>query len=208
MKNIYEEHEEKAIIAQFILLLGGARSGKSSFAEHLAAQSGRSVAYIATAQDSDTDMHQRIQLHRAARPPHWQTVEEPLQLANAVQQAALVADVLLLDCMTTWLGNWLMAQGERDLEETTLRSAHLYERVLAETHTFLESVAALPATKTLLVVSNEVGLGIVPAYPLGRVYRDLLGLINQRLAASAHRVYLLLAGLPVDLKRLQGEMSI
>jgi adenosylcobinamide kinase / adenosylcobinamide-phosphate guanylyltransferase len=203
-----ETHEEKALAAQFILLLGGARSGKSSFAERLAEQSGRSVAYIATAQASDTDMRQRIQRHQAARPSHWQTIEEPLHLASAVQQAASVADVLLLDCITTWLGNWLMAQGEQDLEESTLRSAHLYERVLAETDTFLASVAALPSTKTLLAVSNEVGLGIVPAYPLGRVYRDLLGLVNQRLATAAQRAYLLVAGIPVDLKRLQDEFHI
>jgi adenosylcobinamide kinase/adenosylcobinamide-phosphate guanylyltransferase len=203
-----DTHEEKVITAQFILLLGGARSGKSSFAERLATQSGRSVAYIATAQASDADMLQRIQLHQSTRPAHWQTIEEPLQLANAVQRAASVADVLLLDCMTTWLGNWLLAQGEHDLEASSLRSAHLYARVQAEAHSFLASIAALPSTKTLLVVSNEVGLGIVPAYPLGRVYRDLLGLLNQRLAAAAQRVYLLVAGLPVDLKKLQEEILI
>jgi adenosylcobinamide kinase / adenosylcobinamide-phosphate guanylyltransferase len=200
--------EEKALAAQLILLLGGARSGKSSFAERLAEQSGRSVAYIATAQASDADMRQRIQRHQASRPAHWRTIEEPLHLANAVQQAASVADVLLLDCITTWLGNWLMARDAQDLEESSLRSAHLYERALAESETLLESVATLPATKTLLIVSNEVGLGIVPAYPLGRVYRDLLGLVNQRLAATAQRVYLLVAGIPVDLKRLQCEFHI
>lgn len=203
-----DTHEEKRLAAQFILLLGGARSGKSSFAERLAAQSDRSVAYIATAQASDSDMRQRIERHRSARPSHWQTIEEPLQLASAIERVASVADVLLLDCITTWLGNWLMAQGEQDLEESSLRSAHLYERVLVETDLFLESVAALPSTKTLLAVSNEVGLGIVPAYPLGRVYRDLLGLVNQRLATTAQRVYLLVAGIPVDLKRLQNEFHI
>jgi adenosylcobinamide kinase/adenosylcobinamide-phosphate guanylyltransferase len=194
--------------SHFILLLGGARSGKSTFAERLAAKSGRSVAYIATAQASDADMHQRIQHHRASRPSHWQTIEEPLLLSQALLQASSVADLLLLDCMTTWLGNWLLAQGETDLDEASLHSAHLYDRVLAEAQSFLTTVSALPPHKTLLVVSNEVGLGIVPAYPLGRVYRDLLGLVNQRLAASADRVYLLIAGLPVDLKRLQSEIVL
>jgi adenosylcobinamide kinase/adenosylcobinamide-phosphate guanylyltransferase len=166
------------------------------------------VAYIATAQASDADMQQRIQQHQGMRPASWRTIEEPLYLVSALEEAASVADVLLLDCMTTWLGNWLMVQGEQDLAESSVRSAHLYERILAEMSTFLECVASLPATKTLLVVSNEVGLGIVPSYPLGIVYRDLLGLVNQRLAASAQRVYMLIAGIPIDLKRFQEEICI
>ncbi len=203
-----KEQNQQAPLSQCILLLGGARSGKSSFAQRLALQSGRSVAYIATAQPSDSDMRQRIQHHQASRPPAWYTIEEPLAIAQAVQQAASLADVLLLDCMTTWLGNWLLAQGEQDLAESAVRSAYLYERVLTEIETFLERVVLLSPTKTLLIVSNEVGLGIVPAYPLGIVYRDLLGLVNQRLAAFSQRVYLLIAGLPVDLKRLQEEIIL
>jgi adenosylcobinamide kinase/adenosylcobinamide-phosphate guanylyltransferase len=190
---------------KLVLILGGARSGKSAFAEQLAASSGRRVAFIATATAGDDDMRARIARHRASRPPAWLTIEEPLQLAGAVRRAAELADVLLLDCITLWLANWMGQQSDLELDDAP---GEAYTgRVLSDIEELLATLAALGPGKTLIAVSNEVGLGIVPAYPLGRVYRDTLGWVNQRLARSADRVYLMVAGLAVDIKRLQEESS-
>ena len=190
---------------KLVLILGGARSGKSAFAEQLAASSGRRVAFIATATAGDDDMRARIARHRASRSPEWLTIEEPLQLAGAVRRAAELADVLLLDCITLWLANWMGQQGDLELDDAP---GEAYTgRVLSDIEELLATLATPGPGKTLIAVSNEVGLGIVPAYPLGRVYRDTLGWVNQRLARSADRVYLMVAGLAVDIKRLQEESS-
>ena len=193
-----------------ILILGGARSGKSTFAEHLAVKSGRSVAFIATATAGDEEMRERIARHRAARPAAWHTIEEPLDLAAAVLQASKLADVLLLDCITLWLNN-LFAQTAMQHESEAGQysaSALFDEAALHEIEKLLATARALAPNKTLLIVTNEVGLGIVPAYPLGRLYRDTLGYLNQHLAQDAGRVYLMVAGMGVDLKRLHEEASL
>jgi adenosylcobinamide kinase/adenosylcobinamide-phosphate guanylyltransferase len=191
---------------QLILILGGARSGKSTFAEQLAQRSGRSVAFVATATISDDDMRLRIERHRAARPADWQTIEEPLDLARAVQQAASQADVILLDCITLWVSNWLFTL--ENIDDASTVTSPYYEGALTEIDKLLITLNTLDAQKTLIVVTNEVGLGIVPSYTLGRIYRDVLGLVNQRLASVADRVYLMVAGLSVDIKRLHEEAAI
>jgi adenosylcobinamide kinase / adenosylcobinamide-phosphate guanylyltransferase len=191
---------------QLILILGGARSGKSTFAEQLAQRSGRSVAFIATATVSDEDMRLRIERHRVARPADWQTIEEPLDLAHAVKQAASLADVVLLDCITLWVSNWLFTQ--ETIDDASPVTSPYYESVLAEIDKLLITLNTLDTQKTLIVVTNEVGLGIVPSHTLGRIYRDVLGLVNQRLAGVAGRVYLMVAGLGVDIKRLHEEATI
>lgn len=185
---------------RLVLILGGARSGKSTFAERLAATSGRSVVYIATATASDDEMRDRIARHQSSRPAHWLTIEEPLDIAGAVLRASKQADVLLLDCVTLWLGNLMgkMSSGD-DVESIAFQNAFT-QAALVDIERLLAVVEKLPEGKTLLAVSNEVGLGIVPAYALGRVYRDTLGIVNQRLAAQANRVYLMVAGLAVDIK--------
>ena len=196
---------------RLILILGGARSGKSAFAERLAASSGRSIAFIATATASDDEMRARIAQHRASRPKDWHTLEEPLDLASAVRQASSLADVLLLDCVTLWLGNILLQESghpEKDnqAEEEFHTASKLFdERALKEIEALLAVVRSLAPRKTLIAVTNEVGLGIVPAYPLGILYRDTLGYVNQRLAQAADRVYLMVAGIAVDIKRLREE---
>jgi len=190
---------------RLILILGGARSGKSAFAEQLAASSGQSVAFIATATAGDDEMRARIAHHRASRPAHWHTVEEPFDLAGAVQHAAALADILLLDCVTLWLSNWLSQQGETSNTDMAASSPLLDAAAMQEIQNLLATLASLDPGKTLIVITNEVGLGIVPAYPLGRLYRDTLGLVNQRLAEAAGRVYLLIAGIAVDIKRLREE---
>lgn len=205
---------EKTFPPKLILIIGGARSGKSTFAERLAASSGRTVAFIATATASDNEMRERIIRHRAFRPSEWHTIEEPLDLVGAVQQAYKLADVVILDCVTLWLGNRLLqepGQHESDdmgKEEMSIASGLFDERSSQQIEALLAVVQSAKKGKTLIVVSNEVGLGIVPAYPLGRVYRDTLGYINQLLAQVADRVYLMVAGMAVDIKRLNEEATL
>ena len=198
-----------SIPPRIILITGGARSGKSAFAERLALKSGRSVAFIATATAGDEEMRSRIARHRAARPATWQTIEEPLDLAGAVVQAGNMADVLLLDCITLWLNNLFaqsIRQHEHESEEEEYNAlALLDETAMQEIEKLLAAAQSLDPDKNILIVTNEVGLGIVPAYPLGRLYRDTLGYVNQRLAQAADRVYLMVAGMGIDLKRLQEE---
>ena len=191
--------------SKLVLVLGGARSGKSAFAERLAATSGRPVAFIATATASDDDMRQRIANHRASRSSDWLTIEEPLHLAQAIRCASNYVDVLLLDCITLWLANWLGQQGSLELDDAPALLETYTSGILSDTEELLATLATLGPDKTLIVVSNEVGMGIVPAYALGRVYRDMLGRVNQRLARAADRVYLMMAGLAVDIKRLHEE---
>ena len=193
---------------KFVLVLGGARSGKSAFAERLATSSGRRIAFIATATASDEDMRQRIAHHRASRPPDWLTIEEPLHLAGALQRASTQADVLLLDCITLWLANWMGQQGSLELDDAPALHETYSNGILSDIEELLTTLETLSPDKTLIVVTNEVGLGIVPAYPLGRVYRDALGRVNQRLARASDRVYLMVAGLAVDIKRLHEEASL
>ncbi len=209
MSNNHITPSEQTVTTRLIVILGGARSGKSAFAERLAASSDRSVAFIATAIAGDDEMRERIARHRASRPKGWHTLEEPLDLAGAVRTASNLAEVLLLDCITLWLANWLFQQYGTNDEEAFASSALFDEGALKkEVGVLLEAVNILAPNKTLIVVTNEVGLGIVPAYPLGRVYRDALGYVNQCLARAANRVYLMVAGLAVDIKRLHEEASL
>jgi adenosylcobinamide kinase/adenosylcobinamide-phosphate guanylyltransferase len=193
---------------RLILILGGARSGKSTFAERLAVQSGKRVAFIATATASDADMQDRITRHRTSRPVTWKTLEEPLDLVYALQEASKEADVLLLDCITLWLSNWMGQQAFVDETDDVVLKNTFAESALATTEAMLTVVKTLGAGKTVLVVSNEVGLGIVPMHPVSRTYRDTLGWVNQRLAQDAERVYLMVAGLAVDIKKLYDEVEL
>lgn len=182
---------------EITLILGGARSGKSSHAEQLAADCGERVLYIATAEAGDTEMAQRIAIHRAERPPMWHTAEAPTGVAAAVKRAlpemASPPDALLLDCVTLLASNVLLANESATPAETE-------SALLAELDALLAlRRERLPHTP-LILVSNEVGLGIVPAYPLGRRYQDLLGRANQHLARLADRVLFMVAGLPMVVK--------
>jgi adenosylcobinamide kinase/adenosylcobinamide-phosphate guanylyltransferase len=172
---------------KLILVLGGARSGKSTFAQNLAGSRGGEVLYVATGEPRDAEMTARIDNHRAERPPHWRTLEEPRALARTLA-AANPAPIVILDCVTLWVSNLLLAQ-----DATWAFAARELDALLTWYH-------ARPVE--LIVVSNEVGLGIVPADEVSRTYRDWLGRFNQRLAAEADSVYLMIAGLPVELKAL------
>lgn len=188
---------------ELILVLGGARSGKSRFAEKLAARFGHRVLYIATAQARDEEMAARIAAHRRTRPATWRTVEAPTAVGKAARTALAEepVDVVILDCITLLVSNvildglWL-SEGDFDgVDERVVGP-----RVDFEIDGLLRAVQE--SEVPWIVVSNEVGEGLVPPYPLGRVYRDLLGWFNQSLASVADRVYLMVAGLPVDVKAL------
>jgi adenosylcobinamide kinase / adenosylcobinamide-phosphate guanylyltransferase len=167
------------------LVLGGARSGKSRYALDQARQVRSPVAFVATARALDGDMATRIARHRAERPPRWSTVEEPHDLAAACRRAARSHDLVVIDCATVWVSN-LMERGDDDL--VVLTATDDLAKLLRE------------RLVSMIVVSNEVGQGVHPPTELGRRFRDLLGLVNQRLAAAADRVTLMVAGLPLSLK--------
>lgn len=169
------------MLAELTLVLGGARSGKSALAERLATGSGRPRVYIATAQAFDTEMRDRINRHRLARGPGWQTIEAPTDVVAALAGVAPDA-VVLVDCATLWLSNLMLAGADPAPETTRL-------------------LAALAACRApVVVVSNEVGQGIVPDNALARAFRDAQGQLNQQLAARAGLAILVVAGLPMVLK--------
>ena len=192
-------------MGEMVLILGGARSGKSSLAERMAKRSGPQVTFIATAQPLDEEMRQRIEAHKSARPREWRTVEEPLDLATVVEAAIGDSEMVLVDCITVWVSNHICQI------IAPKSSSNWHHEVEALGDRLRDQVARLVAISrssgaTLLLVSNEVGLGLVPENPLGRAYRDLLGAINRQLAAEAGKVLLMVAGLPLDVKRLALEI--
>ena len=189
------EHLATFPLPPVTLVLGGARSGKSTHAEKLAAGTllggnPRPAVYIATAEAGDVEMAARIMAHRARRGAAWTTVEEPLKLADALQAAAAHGQPVLIDCLTLWLSN-LMHVGA-DLDEAT-------DGLLLA----LDGYGA-PA----VFVSNEVGLGLVPETPLGRAFRDAQGRLNMRMAERADRVILMAAGLPLVMKDRPGRPGV
>ena len=172
-------------------ILGGARSGKSAYAQRLAGRLGGQVLYVATAEAGDAEMAARIAAHRAERPAAWGTLEAPRHVGVAVRQAP-AAGVVVVDCLTLLANNVIVPLPEPVLAE-------LAEAVLlGEIDALLDAYQASDAV--WIVVSNELGLGLVPPYPLGRVYRDALGRANQRVAAAADNVLFMVAGLPLPLK--------
>lgn len=183
--------------ARLTLILGGARSGKSDYAQRLAAESGRPVIYIATATAGDEEMTRRIARHQAARPAHWHTLEAPVNVGQALETALTGGEIVLMDCLTLLVSNLMLEEGEGVTED------RLMARVIAELEVLLEVCAAREAP--LFIVSNEVGMGLVPPYPTGRVYRDVLGRANQWLAARADQVILMVAGIPLQIKGMSEQ---
>ncbi|AQS59289.1 bifunctional adenosylcobinamide kinase/adenosylcobinamide-phosphate guanylyltransferase [Desulforamulus ferrireducens] len=181
------------------LVLGGTRSGKSSFAEKLAQGLGDRVLYLATAAVYDEEMAQRVKEHRRRRPASWVTIEETIDLAKVVEKYAQEYEVILIDCLTLWLTNLLLREAQSDMG--SVKEAFILQEV--------EKVAELcqNTAANVIIVSNEVGLGIVPDTPMGRQFRDLAGAANQIMARYAKAVYLVIAGLPVELKALALPMK-
>jgi len=166
------------------LVLGGVRSGKSHYAQREASRFER-VTFVATARRSDAEMRRKIAAHRRDRPASWRTVEAQRHLDRIIRQEGTIADLLLVDCLTTYCGA-LFSRGRL----TQAQRRHL-DAIVG---------AIRAATASIVVVSNEVGSGIVPAFKSGRLYRDVLGELNQRVAGVADRVVLLVAGIPVPIK--------
>ncbi len=171
-------------------ILGGARSGKSSYAEQLA-QSGGRVLYVATAEAGDDEMVARIEAHRRRRPDGWDTLEAPLHLVDAIGPLRSEYDTILLDCLTLWLSNLMHDHSTEGAAEVDIP---------AEARRLLDCYAQ--GDESWIVVSNEVGLSLVPANPIGRRFRDELGRLNQIVAAAADEVLFMAAGLPLSLKAL------
>ncbi|MBI5528563.1 MAG: bifunctional adenosylcobinamide kinase/adenosylcobinamide-phosphate guanylyltransferase [Deltaproteobacteria bacterium] len=165
------------------LITGGARSGKSAFALELAGETGRRV-YLATAEAKDDEMGDRIARHRRERGPGWKTVEEPLKLAAATKRLDGAADAVVVDCLTLWLSNLLGARMKLDVACESV----------------LKALSARRTATRFILVSNEVGMGIVPDKPMARDFRDAAGKLNQRVAALADEVYLMVAGIPINIK--------
>lgn len=205
------------LLSQFTLITGGARSGKSRFAELLAAHAKRPVIYIATAQIWDEEMALRVKKHQQQRPSTWRLIEEPLNIRDTLLQLKDDDGVILLDCVTLWLTNLLLAgQAEPstpscpDGEEFPLNLQNDHDlfnnEVEPQILDMVKEVAQLAREikPQVIFVTNEVGQGIVPENPLSRAYRDLAGRCNQILAHRADQVYLVVAGFPMEIKQ-SGE---
>jgi adenosylcobinamide kinase/adenosylcobinamide-phosphate guanylyltransferase len=184
-------------MGKLILILGGARSGKSSYAEMLAKELGNdSVLYVATAEAKDEEMRSRIERHQVERPLTWKTLEAPMAISEGIQKTWDGQDVILIDCLTLLASNILLAGAGGD--DVPVDVELVQARMLVEVETFVKTIKNLNVTT--IIVSNEVGLGLVPPYELGRVYRDVLGRANQNIAKWADEVYFLVAGIPMQVK--------
>lgn len=179
-----------------ILIIGGARSGKSHFAQELALKSGKPVLFVATATAGDEEMRQRIEEHRRTRPPAWSTLEVTTHVGNEILQKIGGAEVVIVDCITLLVNNVFSQFADQTGEHI---DAPLVEKgVTSEIGELVECINHLDAS--FIMVTNEVGSGLVPANKMGRLYRDLLGRANQLLAQQADEVYLMVSGLPILIK--------
>jgi adenosylcobinamide kinase/adenosylcobinamide-phosphate guanylyltransferase len=187
---------------EIILVLGGARSGKSRFAQKLASDLGQKVLYVAPLVPRDEEMRRRVELHRKSRPSAWRTVEAPTGVAKALREHIADAEVVLLDCLTLLVAN-LMSPSH----DTTEIENVDYEAAQREMSTELEALLGCieGSSTSLIIVSNEVGAGLVPPYPSGRAFRDLLGEANQFIAERVDKVYMMIAGIPLELKTLSAR---
>ncbi|MEK6680460.1 MAG: bifunctional adenosylcobinamide kinase/adenosylcobinamide-phosphate guanylyltransferase [Nitrospirota bacterium] len=170
--------------SELIFILGGARSGKSSFALRLAESIGSRNIYIATAEALDEEMAERIKRHKENRGKDWQVIEAPINITGKLAGLKRKGDVILIDCLTLWVNNQMEKMADK--------------KILKETGSLLKAVKAI--NKNIIIVSNEVGLGIVPDNPLARRFRDIAGMVNQKIAEAADEVYLMVSGIPVRVK--------
>ena len=172
-----------------ILITGGARAGKSSYAQKLAADIGGKVLFVATAEAKDEDMRLRIENHKKSRPLNWETLESPCEVAESINKKTGEYPVVVIDCITMLVSNVMLGASDETAAES---------EVIKEIDSLINTMQS--KSSVFILVTNEVGLGIVPDNELSRVYRDLLGRANQLLARHADEVYLLVAGIPVKVK--------
>lgn len=170
---------------KIIFVTGGARSGKSDFACRLASENKGAVTYIATAEAGDSEMKKRIEKHRRKRPRRWKLVEEPVDMRSAISQAGK-SRFIIIDCLTLLITNWMLKENFTE------------SKILGDLSDFLLGLKELPAN--VVIVSNEVGAGIVPGTKLGRTFRDICGRANQLAAEHAEDVYFLVSGIPLKIK--------
>lgn len=185
-----------------LLVLGGARSGKSAYAQRHCEALGKRLVYIATAQAGDDEMAERIARHRAERGHMWSTLEEPLDLCGAISEAAQRADAVLVDCLTLWLSNLMLAN---HMQANQMQANQMQANEIQGRHDLLAARKALTllveqTRVPLVLIANEVGMGIVPDNALARRFRDEAGWLNQEVAAAAKEVVMVVAGLPMRLK--------
>ncbi|WP_308512110.1 bifunctional adenosylcobinamide kinase/adenosylcobinamide-phosphate guanylyltransferase [uncultured Veillonella sp.] len=189
--------------SQIILCSGGARSGKSEFAERLALATAGRKAYVATGQAFDEEMIDRIKKHQERRGEIWNNFEVPLHLAKEWQNISQTADVILIDCLTMFTTNHMMAhgsiQGQQDANQ-------LEAAVLTELESLLASIKSCE-DKTVIFVTNEIGLGIVPDNKLARYFRDIAGRVNRTVAAAADKLYLTISGVTIELKSQEVHIN-
>lgn len=184
-------------MGKLTFVLGGARSGKSMYAQRLAESRARQVTFIATAEALDAEMQARIESHRSYRPPHWFTLEIPHSVARSLAGQTMQPELYLLDCLSLLVSNLLLSETDSDAVPDPEITAGVVE---AEIETLLSAIQE--KTTDWIIVSNEVGMGLVPLHPLGRMYRDLLGKANQQIAAAADEVTFMVAGIPLQVKCL------
>jgi adenosylcobinamide kinase/adenosylcobinamide-phosphate guanylyltransferase len=185
-------------MGRIILVTGGARSGKSSYAEQLAATTGENIAYIATAKALDAEMDDRIAKHRLQRPASWRTFESPASPSTVIAAEGGHYEGILLDCLTVMITNRLLAHA-MDWEQPAIEQLHRVEAdVMAEINAIIDAAAS--SRTPLIAVTNEVGYGIVPLSPMARFFRDCAGRANQRMAGAAEQVFLVVSGIPMQIK--------
>jgi adenosylcobinamide kinase/adenosylcobinamide-phosphate guanylyltransferase len=190
-------------MGRIVLVTGGARSGKSRFAEGLAKQHGGAVVYIATAEASDSEMEARIAKHQAQRPLEWNTIETPLDLQAALHAVPPDTRSVLVECLVLWTSNHLLTLDDPGSDSWWVQVEALESTLLTELQAILDR--AQGAGWDLILVTNEVGWSLHPHTALGRAFQDMLGRLNQQVAARADAVYLVVAGLAVDLKQLAAK---
>jgi adenosylcobinamide kinase/adenosylcobinamide-phosphate guanylyltransferase len=183
-------------LKKIILLLGGARSGKSHFAQEYASKNGEKVLFVATATAGDKDMRLRIAKHKKDRPSNWRTLEAATEIGIQIEANAGDAELIIIDCITMLVNNIFSRYDERQFD--TISNAVLEKAVITEIKQLQKCLKKVDAS--FLIISNEVGLGLVPDNRMGRLYRDILGRANQMLAQTADEVFLLVAGIPMRVK--------
>lgn len=177
---------------KLIFITGGARSGKSNFAEKMTISLGKSVAYLATGQPLDKEMAFRIKKHKNKRSTEWETYEEPFEISELVSRLGVKKEVIIIDCLTLLASNLLLRK------EDKVEDSKWQEEILLEIEKLTEISYKVPAQ--VIIVSNEVGMGLVPENPLGRVYRDILGRANSIIANKADEVFMMVSGIPLKIK--------
>lgn len=190
-------------MGRIVLATGGARSGKSTFAEKYLEERYEQVSYIATAIAFDDEMRARIAKHQAQRPSHWETFEAYKELDRLVTQIDSRSKGCLLDCLTILVTNWMMDDTRIDWDRPEPEAVNrLQSEILSAVGELLETLKGLELT--MVFVTNELGMGIVPENPMARAFRDIAGRVNQLVASQADEVYLLVCGLPMTLKKTEG----